>query len=97
MSDLFLLSPAQMSKIEPFFPRSHGAPCVDDRRVSVISGIVYVLKHGLQWKGAPRGYGPHVPSQPLLQNQENQWLGRPLHPQRASLSWPGPRCLPDCR
>jgi transposase len=57
MSDLFLLSPAQMRRIEPFFPRSHGVPRVDDRRV--ISGIVYVIRKGLQWKDAPRGYGPH--------------------------------------
>ena len=57
MSDIFLLSPGQISKIEPFFPKSHGVPRVDDRRV--ISGIVYVLKHGLQWKDAPKDYGPH--------------------------------------
>lgn len=24
----------------------------------VISGIIYVIKNGLQWKDAPRGYGP---------------------------------------
>ena len=57
MSDLFLLSPAQMRRIEPFFPRSHGVPRVDDRRV--ISGIIYVIRQGLQWKDAPRNYGPH--------------------------------------
>ncbi|MEM1194407.1 MAG: IS5/IS1182 family transposase, partial [Pseudomonadota bacterium] len=33
MSELFLLSSDQMSKIEPFFPKSHGVPRVDDRRV----------------------------------------------------------------
>ncbi len=48
MSDLFLLSPAQMSKIEPFFPKSHDVPRVDDQRV--VSGIIYVLMNGLQWK-----------------------------------------------
>ena len=57
MSDLFLLTAVQMSKIEPFFPLLHGVPRVDDRRV--VSGIIYVLKHGLQWKDAPKGYGPH--------------------------------------
>jgi len=57
MSDLFLLSAAQMARISPFFPLSHGVPRVDDRRV--ISGIIYVIRHGLQWKDAPRGYGPH--------------------------------------
>jgi len=67
MSDLFLLSPTQMSKIEPFFPRSHGVPRVDDRRV--ISGIVYVLKHGLQWRDAPSGYGPHK----TLYNRFRRW------------------------
>ena len=57
MAELFLLSRAQMRRIEPFFPRSRGLPRVDDRRV--VSGIVYVIRHGLQWRDAPRGYGPH--------------------------------------
>ena len=56
MPDLTLLSLAQMRRIEPFFPRSRGLLRVDDRRV--VSGIVYVLRHGLQWKDAPTGYGP---------------------------------------
>lgn len=51
MSDLFLLSEQQMARIAPYFPSAHGVPRVDDRRV--ISGIVYVIKHGLQWKDAP--------------------------------------------
>jgi hypothetical protein len=29
MTDLFLLSEAQMRQIEPFFPLSHGVPRVD--------------------------------------------------------------------
>ena len=57
MRDLVLLSVAQMRRLEPLFPRSRGLPRVDDRRV--ISGIVYVIRHGLQWKDAPSGYGPH--------------------------------------
>jgi putative transposase len=57
MPELFLLPRAQMRRIEPFFPRSRGLPRVDDRRV--VSGIVYVIRNGLQWKDAPRGYGPH--------------------------------------
>lgn len=57
MGDLFLLSAAQMARIAPHFPLSHGVPRVDDRRV--VSGIVYVIKHGLQWKDAPKDYGPH--------------------------------------
>ncbi len=57
MTDLFLLSEEQMARISPYFPLSHGVPRVDDRRV--ISGIVYVIKNGLQWKDAPSHYGPH--------------------------------------
>ena len=57
MDGLFLLSERQMARIAPFFPLSHGVPRVDDRRV--VSGIVYVIKHGLQWKDAPKAYGPH--------------------------------------
>jgi transposase len=57
MAELFLLTKAQMRRIEPYFPRSHGKPRVDDRRV--ISGIIYVIRYGLQWKDAPPAYGPH--------------------------------------
>ncbi len=57
MSDVWLLSEAQMRRIEPFFPLSHGVPRVDDRRV--ISGIIFVLKNGLRWRDAPAAYGPH--------------------------------------
>nr|WP_194300309.1 IS5 family transposase [Acetobacter farinalis] len=46
-----------MERIRPFFPLSHGVPRVDDRRV--LSGIVYVIRNGLQWKDAPKAYGPH--------------------------------------
>jgi putative transposase len=52
MTDLFLLSEAQMRRIEPFFPLSHGVPRVDDRRV--ISGIIFVIRNGLRWRDAPR-------------------------------------------
>ncbi len=57
MSEVFLLSESQMKRIEPFFPLAHGVPRVDDRRV--LSGIVYVIRNGLQWKDAPKAYGPH--------------------------------------
>jgi transposase len=53
----FLLSPAQMRRLSPHFPLSHGIPRVDDRRV--LSGIIYVLRHGLRWRDAPAAYGPH--------------------------------------
>lgn len=57
MSDLFLLSEDQLKRIERYFPYPHGKPRVDDRRV--ISGIIHVLKRGLQWRDAPAEYGPH--------------------------------------
>jgi len=57
MSDLFLLSERQLARIAPHFPLSHGVKRVDDRRV--ISGIIYVIRNGLQWKDAPKSYGPH--------------------------------------
>ena len=57
MSDLIWLSEAQMRRIEPYFPLSHGVPRVDDRRV--ISGIILVIRNGLRWRDAPKDYGPH--------------------------------------
>ena len=53
----FLLKPAQMRRLSPYFPLAHGVPRVDDRRV--LSGIIYVIRHGLQWRDAPVPYGPH--------------------------------------
>ncbi len=57
MSDLIWLSEAQMRRIEPYFPLSHGVPRVDDRRV--VSGIIFVIRNGLRWRDAPKEYGPH--------------------------------------
>ena len=57
MSDLIWLSEAQMRRIEPYFPLSHGVPRVDDRRI--ISGIIFVIRNGLRWRDAPADYGPH--------------------------------------
>lgn len=45
-----------MRWIEPYFPLSHGVPRVDDRRI--ISGIIFVIRNGLQWRDAPVEYGP---------------------------------------
>ncbi len=57
MSDLLWLSKAQMRRLEPFFPLSHGVPRVDDRRI--VSGIIFVIRNGLRWCDAPAAYGPH--------------------------------------
>ena len=34
-----------------------------------MSGIVYVIRNGLQWKDAPKGYGPHK----TLYNRFMRW------------------------
>jgi transposase len=57
MRELYWLSSDQLKLIEPYFPRSRGVSRVDDLRV--ISGIIFVLKRGLQWRDAPSQYGPH--------------------------------------
>lgn len=49
----FLLGKAQIRRIEPLFPLLHGVPRVDDRRI--VSAIIYVIKHGLMWRDAPKG------------------------------------------
>jgi putative transposase len=53
----FLLTVGQLRHLSPYFPLSYGVPRVDDRRV--VSGIIYVIRHGLQWRDAPAAYGPY--------------------------------------
>lgn len=56
MSNLFWLSEAQMARLKPFVPKSHGNPRVDDRRV--LSGIICINRNGLRRFDAPKEYGP---------------------------------------
>ena len=56
MSDLYWLNDEQMAKLKPFFPKSHGKPRVDDKRV--MSGIIFINRNGLRWRDAPSEYGP---------------------------------------
>ncbi len=67
MSDLYWLTDEQMDRLEPYFPRSHGKPRVDDRRV--LSGIIFVNRNGLRWRDAPKDYGPHK----TLYNRWKRW------------------------
>lgn len=67
MSDLFWLSDAQMARLVPYFPKSHGKPRVDDRRV--LSGIIFINRNGLRWRDAPKAYGPHK----TLYNRWKRW------------------------
>jgi transposase len=55
--DLLLLSERQLARNEPCFFLANGIPRVDDRRV--VSDIANVIKHGQQWKDAPKEYRPH--------------------------------------
>ena len=67
MSDLYWLTEEQMARLEPYFPKSHGRPRVDDRRV--LSGIIFVNRNGLRWRDAPKDYGPHK----TLYNRWKRW------------------------
>ena len=67
MADLFWLTRAQIRRIAPYFPLSHGVPRVDDQRV--VSGIIHVIRNGLRWRDAPAEYGPHK----TLRNRFVRW------------------------
>ncbi|MEZ5725438.1 MAG: IS5 family transposase [Paracoccaceae bacterium] len=67
MRNLFWLTDAQMARLKPFFPKSHGKPRVDDRRV--LSGIIFINRNGLRWCDAPREYGPAK----TLYNRWKRW------------------------
>lgn len=56
MSNLFWLTDANMARLEPFLPKSHGKPRFDDLRV--LSGIIVFSRNGLRWCDAPRECGP---------------------------------------
>jgi transposase len=67
MSRLFWLSSEQVERIAPFFAKERGVSRANDRKV--LSGIIYVIKHGLQWTDAPADYGPHK----TLYNRFRRW------------------------
>lgn len=75
MSNLYWLNEGQMSRLRPFFPKSHGRPRVDDRRV--LCGIIFVLRNGLRWCDAPREYGPGK----TLYNRWNRWCHKGIFAQ----------------
>jgi transposase len=61
------LKDEQVERLRPFFPKSHGKPRVDDRRV--LSGIIFINRNGLRWCDAPREYGPPK----TLYNRWKRW------------------------
>lgn len=60
MSDLYWPTDKQMTRLDPYFPKSRGKPRVDDRRV--LSGIVFANRNGLRWCDAPERTGLTSPS-----------------------------------
>ena len=67
MSNLYWLNEDQMARLRPYFPKSHGVPRVDDRRV--LSGIIFINRNGLRWCDAPKEYGPPK----TLYNRWKRW------------------------
>lgn len=75
MYGLFWLTDAQLARLEPYFPRSHGKPRVDDRRV--LSGIIFINRNRLRWRDAPNEYGPHK----TLYNRWKRWSDKGIFAQ----------------
>lgn len=46
-----------MAKLDPFFPKSQGKLHMDDK--PVLSGIVFINRNVLRWRGAAEAYGLH--------------------------------------
>ena len=67
MGNLYWLNEDPMARLRPFFPKSHGKPRVDDRRV--LSGIIFINRNGLRWCDAPKEYGPAK----TLYNRWKRW------------------------
>ena len=72
MSDLFWLTEAQIARLEPYFPKSHGKPRIDDRR-----GISFINRNGLRWRDAPKEYGPYK----SLCNRWKRWSDKGIFAQ----------------
>jgi transposase len=56
MSNLFQVTDVQSARLEPYLPKSHGRPGVDDRRV--LSGVIFVTRNGLRWRDADAEHDP---------------------------------------
>ena len=72
MSGLFWQTDAQMSPLEPLFPKSR----VDDRRV--LSGIIFINRNSLRWCDTSAAYGPHK----TLYNRWKRWNGKSISAQK---------------
>ena len=61
-----------LARLEPDFPKLHGKPRVDDRRV--LSGIIFINRNGLRWRDAPAAYGPRK----TLYNRWKRWSDKDI-------------------
>ena len=67
MSNLYWLSEDQMARLRAAFPKSHGVPRVDDRRV--LSGNISIDRNRLILCDAPKEYG----TPKTLYNRWKRW------------------------
>jgi transposase len=67
MSNPIWLTDAPMARLHPLFPKNHGKPIVDDRRV--LSGIILISRNNLRCRDARREYGPPK----TLDNRWQRW------------------------
>jgi len=67
---------AQMQRLEPFFPKFHGKPRVDDRHVR--SAIIFINRSGLRWRDTPPVYGPPK----TLYNRWKRWSDKGVFARR---------------
>ena len=68
MSNLFWLTDAQMERLKPFFPKSHGKPRVGRQTRSQRDNL-HQSQWDLRWCDAPKEYGPHK----TLYNRWKRW------------------------
>jgi transposase len=64
-----------MARLEPYFPKSHGKPRVDDKRFLI--GIIFINRNGLRWRDAPRKHGLHK----ILYNHWKRWSDKGISAQ----------------
>jgi hypothetical protein len=67
LSEVWMLSEAQMRRVERYFPLSLSILRVDDRRI--VRGIIFVMRNGLRWHDAPAAYGAHK----TIYNRWSRW------------------------
>ncbi|WP_353435855.1 transposase [Sphingomonas faeni] len=95
MSDLYWLTEEQMARLRPYFPKSHGKPRVDNKRV--LSGIVFVNRNGLRWRDAPSAYGPHKTlCQMISRNLAAAFTSFETSPSLRPIRWPIARRVSPC-